>query len=301
MNLEHLKLFTRIASLQNISLAGKEQGLSPAVSSTYVNKLEESLGVRLVHRTTRRVSLTEEGLTFLPHALQVLENVEQAKSAVGAGQSIPQGKLRVTAPASFGRMHLLPALADFLCQFPNLSVDLNLSDKIIDLVEGGYDIAIRDASLNDSSLIARKLANDRRFIFASPSYIEKYGEPKTPEELSKHRCINLMGLEHWQFIVNGETQHIKTNNILRTDNGEAARDAAAAGIGITLSSTWCAYKHIKDKSLTPILTDFPLISDTNIWAVYPSSRLVAPKVRMFIDHFSNKFSESPYWEEGLSI
>lgn len=296
MNIEHLKLFVRIAATHNISLAGKELGLSPAVSSTHINKLEASLGVRLIHRTTRRVSLTEEGQAFLPHAEDVLESIETARASVGAGSVRPQGKLRVTASASFGRMHLLPVLGDFLQHFPDLVVDLHLSDSIVDMVEGGFDIAIRDDSLNDSTLIARKLATDSRIVCASPDYLAQHGEPLSPEDILNHQCVNLMGLETWVFDTPDGHQSIKTKNRLRTDNGEAARDACVKGIGISLTSTWCSYQHLQRGDLVQILKDYPLVSDTAIWAVYPSSRLLAPKVRAFIDYFSEYFGDTPYWE-----
>lgn len=296
MNIEHLKLFVRIAATHNISLAGKELDLSPAVASAHISKLEEGLGVRLIHRTTRRVSLTEEGVALLPHAMEVLERVELARASVGSGQVLPQGKLRIAAPASFGRLHLLPALDGFLTRYPDLVVDLHLSDSIIDMVEGGYDISIRDAALNDSSLIARKLANVSRIICASPEYIQQHGEPKTPDDLEQHHCVNFMGLETWVFEKEGKQISVKTQNRLRTDNGEAARDAAIKGLGITLSSTWCCYEQVRRGELVRVLNDYPLVSGTAIWAVYPSSRLLAPKVRAFIDYFASIFGERPYWE-----
>ncbi|GGA75564.1 LysR family transcriptional regulator [Neiella marina] len=296
MNIDHLKLFVRVASTNNISAAGAELGLSPAVASSHIGKLEENLGVRLIHRTTRRVSLTEEGKAFYPHAQEVLAGVEAAKAAVGAGKLTPQGNLRITAPASFGRMHLVPALAGFLERYPDLTVELRMSDTIVDLIEGGFDVAIRNAELKDSTLIARKLASDRRILTASPSYIETHGEPKTPQDLNHHRCINLLGLETWSFDSGQGVIQVKTNGSFKTDNGEAVRDACAAGLGITVNSTWSAYRHLQRGELVQVLSDYPLLSDTALWAVYPSSRLVAPKVRAFVDYFAECFGEKPYWD-----
>lgn len=297
MNIDHLNLFVRVAALNNISMAGKELGLSPAVSSAHINKLEDTLGVRLIHRTTRKVSLTQEGQAFLPHAREVLESMETARAAVGAGSRSPHGKLRVAAPASFGRMHLVPALDAFLNQYPDVKLDLQLSDKIIDMVEGGYDVAIRDATLNDSTLIAKKLANDKRIICASPKYIERYGRPTSPPDLANHHCVNLSGLTTWQFETEEGPVSVKTNNRMLTDNGEAARDACVEGIGLTLCSLWCCYKHLQNGQLVPVLTDYPLAAEPAIWAVYPSSRLLAPKVRSFIDFFATCFDGTPYWEK----
>ena len=296
MNIEHLKLFVRLATTHNISMAGQELGLSPAVSSAHINKLEEGLGVRLVHRTTRKVSLTEEGQAFLPHAEEVLASVEAARASVGAGSALPVGTLRVTAPASFGRLHLIPALKGFLARYPDLTVDFRFSDTIVDMVEGGFDIAIRDAELQDSTLIARKLAPDNRIICAAPEYIETHGEPKTPQELLEHQCVNLAGLTTWVFEGKDGPISVKTKGSFRTDNGDAMRDACTGGLGIAINSTWSVYQQLDRGELVQILKDYPLVSDTAIWAVYPSSRLLAPKVRAFIDYFSEYYGSPPYWD-----
>ncbi|WP_261840847.1 LysR family transcriptional regulator [Aliamphritea ceti] len=299
MNIEHLKLFVRLAATQNISQAGKELGLSPAVASLHINKLEDGLGVRLVHRTTRKVSLTEDGLAFLPHAEDVLSSVEAARASVGAGKVSPSGTLRVAAPASFGRMHLVPALEEFLSRYPDLYVDFRFSDSIVDMVEGGFDIAIRNAELKDSSLIARKLAADTRIMCASPGYLAKYGEPLVPADLAEHACVNLTGLEHWTFDTPDGPVTVKASGRLRTDNGEAMRDASVAGAGISINSTWSAYKHLASGELIQILKDYPLVTDAAIWAVYPSSRQLAPKVRAFIDYYAECFAAPLYWDAQL--
>ncbi|MEM8861741.1 MAG: LysR family transcriptional regulator [Chloroflexota bacterium] len=297
MNIEHLKLFVRLGATQNISLAGRELGLSPAVSSSYISKLEASLGVRLVHRTTRKVSLTEEGVAFLPHAQEVLSSIEAARASVGAGISLPTGTLRVTAPASFGHMHILPAVKDFLNRYPALTLDLRLTDTIVDLVEGGFDIAIRNAALQDSTFVARQLAHDRRILTASPEYLSKFGSPVSPQDLEDHTCVVLTGLENWMFETDSGPISIKVNGRFKTDNGTALRDACAAGLGIGLNSKWSVYKQLQNGELVQILQDFPVISETAIWAVYPSSRLLAPKVRVFIDFLAGRFGDPPYWDQ----
>lgn len=299
MNIEHLKLFVRLAATNNISLAGRELSLSPAVASSYISKLEERLGVRLVHRTTRKVSLTEEGVAFLPHAENVLSSVDAARASVGAGEASPSGTLRVTAPASFGRMHLMPELKHFLARYTELTVDFRFTDTIVDLVEGGFDIAIRNAALQDSTLIARKLAPDTRIVCASPDYLKQFGEPSSPADLRHHQCINLIGLESWAFDTPDGRLNLKTKGPFRSDNGEAVRDACVAGLGIAINSTWNAYQHLRRGELVQILSDTPLVSDTAIWAVYPSSRLLAPKVRTFIDYFADCYGTPPYWDKNL--
>ena len=299
MNIEHLKLFVRIASTANISLAGRELNISPAVASAHIGKLEETLGVRLIHRTTRKVSLTDDGKLFLPHAQEVLDSIETAQAAVGSAAQTPQGTLRVTAPASFGRMHLIPALPEFLEQFPKLNIDFRFSDSILDVVEGGFDVAIRDAELKDSNLHAKKIADDRRIIVASKSYINKYGAPETPSDLKNHKVVNLTGLEVWEFKGSHGVTSVKTPNYLRMDNGEAVRDACIQGCGITLTATWCSYPHLESGELVQILQDYPLATDCALWAVYPSNRLLAPKVRAFIDFLAKRFSGTPYWDKKL--
>lgn len=296
MNIEHLKLFVRLASSQSISMAGHELGLSPAVASAHINKLEEGLGVRLVHRTTRKVSLTEEGQAFLPYAEEVLASVEAARSAVGVGHGNPTGTLRVTAPASFGRMHLIPALKGFMQQYPDLTVDFRFSDSIIDMVEGGFDVAIRVAELKDSTLVARKLAPDRRIVVASPEYLEKFGTPKHPQDLANHECIILMGMDNWVFKTSDSALSVRTSGRFRTDNGDAMRDATIDGLGISINSIWSVYQQLQRGELVEILPDYPLAMDASIWAVYPSSRLIALKVRAFIDYFAEHFGHPIYWE-----
>lgn len=198
-------------------------------------------------------------------------------------------------------MHLIPALPQFMQRFPLLNIDLMLSDTIIDLVEGGFDIAVRNSALKDSTLIAKKLTEDKRILCASPDYLKTYGDPQSPSDLSSHNCITLLGLDSWSFHSHGlgkvgskTTMKVKGN--FRTDNGEAIRDACAQGIGITINSTWSAYHQLISGDLVEVLSDFPLTSDTAIWAVYPSSRQLAPKVRAFIDYFSDFFGAPPYWD-----
>jgi DNA-binding transcriptional LysR family regulator len=301
MNIDHLILFIRIAATQNISAAGAELGLSPAVASAHLSKLEANLGVRLVHRTTRKVSLTEEGQAFFPHAEEVLASIEVAKASVGVGKKSPSGTLKVAAPASFGRMHLIPALKDFMREYPKLKIDLTLSDTITDLVEGGFDVAIRNSALKDSSLIARKLCDDRRILSASPEYLAYYGKPETPEDLKFHNCITLFGLDHWGFKHSSKEREsvmtVKVSGNFRTDNGEAIRDACVMGLGITINSTWSIYRQLLRGELVEVLGHYPLVSNTAIWVVYPSARQLALKVRSFIDFFSEYFGDTPYWDE----
>lgn len=296
MNIQHLKLFVRIAALYNISQAGNELGLSPAVASDQLNKLEQSLGVRLLHRSTRRVALTDEGEAFLPHAEDVLASVEAALDVIGGFRSEPVGTLRIAASTSFGRMHLLPALAAFNLCYPRLNVDLRLSDTVVDLIEGGFDIAIRIAALQDSTLMAKKLATDKRILLASPAYLARHGTPQSLDQLKEHNCITLAGIDLWAFESTEGIKTVKVQGGLRTDSGEAVRDACVAGMGLALSSTWCAYQHVQRGKLVPILTEFPVLERTAIWLVRPNNKMMPLKVRVFIDFLMDRFGSPPYWD-----
>lgn len=302
MNSQHLKLFTRIATILNISKAGQELGLSPAVASAHISKLEQSLGVRLLHRSTRKISLTDEGKIFLPHAQDLLDKIEEAKNSIDSSNTEPTGIIRITAPASFGRQHLLQAIATFMQIYPKIQIDLNLTDVIVDVIEGGFDIAIRNDSLQDSSLIARKLTRDKRIICAAPSYLEKYGIPNTIDDLKDHCFVSLKGSETWHF----KDKHndlnaisIKTHSRLITDNGEVMREACLLGIGLSINSTWNCYKHIEAGTLIQVLSEYPLAHSGAIWAVFPTKRLIAPKVRLLIDFLTDWFDETPYWDKAL--
>ncbi|MEE1673943.1 LysR family transcriptional regulator [Agarivorans aestuarii] len=296
MNIEHLRLFVRVAATHNISLAGKELGLSAPVASMHINKLEESIGARLIHRTTRKVSLTEEGEALLPYADEILASVDAARSTVGTGKAQATGTIRITAPASFGRMHVIPALKGFLDKHPELSVDIRLTDSMIDMIEGGFDVAIRDADLKDSTLIAKKLATDKRIICASPEYIAAHGNPTSLEELKNHSCVKQMGFDSWTFNTPTGLQNIKLKGRVRVDHGEAVRDAALQSLGVAMCAEWLVYQQLINGSLVEVLTDYSLNDAAAIWAVYPSSRLLAPKVRAFLDYFSEYYGAPPYWE-----
>lgn len=165
---------------------------------------------------------------------------------------------------------------------------------------GGFDVAIRNSELKDSSLIARKLALDKRVLCASPAFLKSCGEPRNPKELKSHNCITLLGLDHWSFEGGESNSNLKVTGNFRTDNGEAVRDACVRGLGITINSTWSAYRHLIRGDLVEVLGDFPLVSHTAIWAIYPSSRQLAPKVRAFIDFFSGFFGETPYWDKEIA-
>lgn len=300
MDIDDLNLFVRIAQLRSISAAARDLGLTPAGASVRLAALERKLSTRLLHRTTRQVTLTEDGLAFLPHAEHLVHAAEAARAALGREQASPRGTLRVAAPASFARMHIVPGLPDFCAKYPGIALDLRISDSIVDLVEGAFDVAVRYTEPSDSSFVARRLAPDNRVLVASPGYIEKHGPPNTPDNLAEHACLVVGTLDLWTFRgKNAEVIERRVIPNLRINDGSAVRDAAAAGLGIALMATWCASEELRSGALVPALPQYPLISTQTLWALYPSSRELAPKVRVFIDWLVDRFGNQPYWDHGL--
>lgn len=293
MDTASLRLLLRIADLGSVSAAARDLSLSPASASARLGKLEEIVGFRLFNRTTRAISLTTDGAEFLPYAQQVLETLEAGLSEVRGQGAAARGLLRMTMPGSFGRMHIIPALAEFQKRHPLVSLDLRLSDEVLDVVEGAYDLIIRNAPLEDSTLVARKLASDQRLLVASQTYIERFGAPSTPEALSEHRCVVLAGHNKWKF---RSKELITPPRSIVVNDGEAMRTLIESGVGIGVQSHWIASEHLKDGRLVRLLPDHPLTTESAIWALYPSNRIVAPKVRAMIDFLLEQFQPVPPWE-----
>ncbi len=294
MDILSIRLFLRVAELGAITSAARDLSLSPASASARLAKFEESTGFRLFNRTTRAVSLTTDGAAFLPYAKQVVETLEIGLNLNSTEKTQPKGLLRMAMPSSFARMHVIPLLAQFKKLYPQVTLDLRLSDEILDAVESAYDIVIRNANLSDSSMIARKLATDRRILVASPSYIKQYGAPKKPNDLLKHQCVNFMSSNRWKFS-NGET--ITTANTLAVNDGEAMRLLIESGMGIGIKSMWNAQQSLASAKLVEVLADYPLITESSLWVLYPSNRIVAPKVRAMIDFLLTQFQPIPPWEK----
>lgn len=300
MDVDDLNLFVRIARLRSISAAARDLGVTPAGASARLAALEKRLGARLLHRTTRQATLTEDGLAFLPHAEHIVFAAEAAQAALGREHAAPRGTLRVAAPASFARLHIVPGLPEFCSRYPDLALDLRISDSVVDLVEGAFDVAVRYADLQDSSFVARRLAPDRQVLVASPDYIERRGRPSTPDDLAGHACLVVGTLDIWRFRGQaGQTIERRINPGLRINDGVAVREAASAGLGVALMATWCAADELRSGRLLPVLTNYPIVSTQALWALYPSSRELAPKVRVLIDWLTERFGPHPYWDLGL--
>jgi DNA-binding transcriptional LysR family regulator len=275
--------------------------LSPAVVSRRLAALEARLGVRLINRTTRSLHLTDEGATYLEACSRVLAEIEQADAAVTAGRGEPQGLLRVALPASFGNQHVAPLIPDFAARYPKVQLVLSLSDRYVNVIEEGFDLAVRIAELEDSSLAARKLAPNRRLVVASPEYLRRHGAPRTPAELTQHNCVTTsadLGMTWVYRHPDGAPSSVRVSGRYSCDNWEVLRDWALAGLGIALKSTWDVRRHLEDGSLVPLLPGYSFETDVAIWAVYPHRRHLSAKTRVFIDFLAESFGPEPYWDRA---
>ncbi|MEM8796862.1 MAG: LysR family transcriptional regulator [Pseudomonadota bacterium] len=294
------EIFARVVETGSMSAAGRELGFSPALVSKRMKRLEERLGVRLMQRTTRQIALTEVGQGFYERILAILSSVEDAENYVSRRSDTVRGTLRVSAPTSFGRMHVAPFLKDLITQNPQIEVTLDLSDDFVDLVAGGYDVAIRIAELTDSSHVARKLAANTRILCASSSYLEMYGEPKSIADLTDHQCLHAASQDVWRMTGPDGSVAVKPNGMLKTNSSEVVREAVLAGLGIAFRSTWDVGPELADGRLKVVLPNYRGSTNVGVYAIYPSRQYLPTKVRVFLDFLTSLYGGStPYWEKGL--
>lgn len=301
MDTDGIRLFVMAADLLNISAAGRQLGLAPAVASARLSKLEKQIGADLLHRSTRKVSLSLEGAEFLPFAREILAQEEAARAALGHGSAEVTGKLRFAASSTFAQLYIAPVLPEFLDRYPGIDLELKLSDTRMDLIEGGFDLALRNYAIEDSSLRARKLAEDTRILCASPDYLARHGRPNVPGDLASHRILVFM---------DGPARRLKTlgggpastfpppgvPNRVVCDDGASMRIATRAGVGISSNSLWSVHKELQNGSLVRVLPDYEVDDDSAIWLVYPKSNVLTAKVRIFIDFLIEKIGDPPVWE-----
>lgn len=287
-----LQLFIRIASTGAIGKAGTEFGLSPTAATQRIKRLEHELGVRLFNRTTRTVTLTSDGEIFLVHARNMIANFEDALSDLSGSDTNIRGELRVTGSASFGRRYVAPYIGEFLAQYPSVKVRLDLSDSVVDIVEQGFDLALRIGTLESSSLIARKLADNPRLLVASPEYIERAGRPDTPADLAAHKCIVLAQNRNWTLRdARGIVTDVRVTGNFSTNYGDVVTKAALSGVGIALKSAWDIRESLADGSLVPVLEEYSIEPVWSLWAVRPPGQSMPARVRVFIDFIESKLLE----------
>lgn len=292
MDIQDLRIFARVAAVQNLSAVGTELGLTPGTISKRIQALEDELGVRLFDRTTRSIRITEEGSTFFRHAERILAELDSARASLGDCVLRPKGKLKISAPASLARQFIAPAICQFMSDYQEIDVQLDLSDRLVNLQEEGYDVAIRTGVLSDSALIAKRLAPDPHIIVASPCYLSRNGIPATPEDIVRHDCLVLGDAFAWNFIKNGEQQTVRVSGRLRSNNGEFLRLAALAGRGgLYRTSEMRVREDLDRKTLIRVLPDYELSTNSAVWAVYPSSKHVLPKLRVLLNCLAEWFRD----------
>jgi DNA-binding transcriptional LysR family regulator len=295
-----LRTFVKVVELGSFSEAGRQLRLSRSAVSKYVAELEQSLGVQLLHRTTRHASPNENGQVYFERALSILADLDAADQAVAHLQSTPRGLLRVNAPMSFGTLQLGSAIADFMGHYPELQIQLVLSDDLVDPVENGYDVTLRIAELESSSLIARKILPIDRLICASPGYLEKHGTPRHPSELRNHASLTygfLLTGNQWKLTGEDGDHWVQPSWLLCVNNAEVLRDAAISGRGIALLPTFIAGEALRKGLLRSFLDDYKAPPLT-LYAIYPPTRHLAVKVRLFIDFLVERFGSDSAWTEA---
>ncbi|MBH68665.1 MAG: transcriptional regulator [Rhodospirillaceae bacterium] len=295
--LSAMKVFCSVVESNSLAGAARMINVSPSVVSKQLSALEDRLGARLINRTTRRVSVTEEGRAYYERSKQIIADIDEAEIAVSHAHTAPQGLLKITAPFTFAHRHLTPHLPEFIRIYPNIEIQVQVSDRVVDLVDEGLDLAIRIAHLKDSSLIARRLAANHRSIVATPTYLEMHGIPQHPEELSGHKLVTWPPgnpINDWHFLINDQERTFKAKGLIYIDSGDSILSTVLAGGGLSMLQAFMVGEYIKNKQLIPVLEDF-VREDIPIFAVYPSSRHLSPKVRVFVDFLLKKYGPQPYW------
>ena len=297
---QQMAVFARVVGAGSLSSAARELGLSPALVSRKLAALEARLGVRLINRTTRSLHLTDEGASYYEACARLLAEVDEADAAVAVGRVEPQGVLRVALPASFGHLHVAPRIPQFAAEYPKVRLALSLSDRSVNVIEEGFDLAVRIAELEDSSLAARKLAPNRRVVCASPAYLAAHGTPTVPEDLIHHNVLTTSDFAMtWDYKdPRGKPSTVRVAGRYACDNWEVLREWALAGLGIALKSTWDVYRHLQDGSLVALFPGYSFHSDVAIYAVYPHRRHLPAKTRVFIEFLAASFGPEPFWDRA---
>lgn len=299
-NINEMQVFARVVDAGGFSSAARSLSLSPSAVSKQITRLEDRLGVRLLTRTTRRLNLTEEGDAFYHRVKRILSDIDEAEQAVSLSKTAPRGHLRVSCSVAFGEKQIAPIIPEFLDRYPEVALELMLSDGIVDLVEEGIDVAVRMGKLSNSAMVARKLGNNKRRICAAPSYVERYGVPDEPDDLHHHNCLGFTGhnnLNEWPFrYPDGRRQTIRAEGNFVANNGESIYDLCLEGLGIARAADFLVSDDIKEGRLIEVLSDFIEDEPAPIHAVYPDPRHLSPKTRAFIDYLVEKFTPIPPWE-----
>lgn len=299
--LKQIESFVAVAVKGSLTAAAQAEGVAPAVIGRRIDALEERLGVKLMVRTTRRITLTHEGSAFLEDAQRVLGDLANAEASVSAGGVKASGHLRITAPAGFGRRHVAPLVPRFVEAHPDVSVSLNLSDRVVDLVNEGFDCAVRVGDLSDSSLVSVRLADNRRLCVAAPAYLARRGTPEHPDDLMRHECLMLSSeasqTRGWAFSVAGELVHVRPAGRLDCSDGQVLHDWCRAGLGLAWRSTWEVETEIASGELVSVLDEYAA-PPNGIYAVFAQRKHLPLRLRLWIDYLKQTYGEDRYWQAG---
>ena len=297
--LKCMALFVEVVKAESFSAAAENIGLSRAQVSKSVMQLENHLGTRLLNRTTRRISLTETGQVYYEGCQVILSDIEEIECIAGDQTNEPRGTLRLSAPTSFSILHLNEAMSGFLKLYPQVRISMKLADRFIDVVSEGFDVVIRIAELEDSSLVARRIAPCKRIFCASSEYLERHGTPRTAKDLATHQCLiyaNDAKLGSWVLDGPDGVESVKVKGRITADNGDVLKSAAISGLGIALLPTFIIGPDLRAGRLQQVLVDY-CPPDISIYAVFPSHRFLSAKVRAFVDYLSEYFGDSPCWDQ----
>lgn len=292
--LKQIETFVSVASRGSLSAAAAAEGVAPGVVSRRLDALEARLGVKLLLRTTRRVTLTFEGSAYLEDCQRILRELGDAEASVSLGGVKARGHLRLSAPAGFGRRHVAPLVMQFLDANPEVTVNLDLSDRLVDLVNEGIDCAVRVGELTDSSLVSIRLAENPRVVVASPAYLDKHGTPRALADLANHNCLSLGQQRGWLFRDGGEIVSIKVSGQLECNDGAVLHEWALAGRGLAWRSMWEVGEDLQRGSLVPVLDEFAA-PPTGIYAVFPQRKYLPLRVRLLVDHLRHCYGNPDYW------
>lgn len=298
-DIQDLAIFAKVVATGSMSAAGRALGLTPAVVSKRIRRLEERLGTLLFQRTTRQIALTEAGQGFHERIVQILTSIEEAEAFVSRRSGIAQGTLKISAPTTFGRLHIAPTIGTFLERNRGLKVNLLLSDEFVDVVGEGYDVAIRIGALADSSLVVKRLAPNHRFLCATPDYLDRHGTPERLSDLETHVCLAAAHQDPWRLDGPDGDVAVHANAPVSTNSSEVIRELCLSGVGIALRSTWDVGPELSAGRLRVVLPRYRGSRHVAVHAVYPSRRFLPAKVRLFIDFLAGLYGPRPYWDDGL--
>lgn len=298
-DVQDLVIFAKVVATGSMSGAARALGLTPAVVSKRIRRLEERLGTLLLQRTTRQVALTEAGQGFHERIVQILASIEEAEAFVSRRTAMAQGTLKISAPTTFGRLHVAPYLGGFLEKNRGVIVELVLSDEFVDVVGEGFDLAIRIGALSDSSLVVRRLAPNHRFLCATPGYLARHGTPKRLSDLEAHVCLAALHQDPWRLDGPDGAVAVHASAAVRTNSSEVVRELCLSGVGIALRSTWDVGPELSAGRLQVVLPEYRGSRHVGVHAVYPSRRFLPAKVRLFIDWLAGLYGPEPYWDAGL--